>query len=200
MQKNIYAIGIMILFVFSAVSPIVFGSSVRILDEKEKISSSYLDNGPMDSAWPMFQHDARHIGHSPNGKSGNWFVEKWKADIGSMVFSSPAIDKDGTIYIGSNNWYFYAINSDGTEKWRFKTGGGISSSPAISEDGTIYVGSEDGNLYAFYPNGTKKWNLGIGDGWAVPSPVIDEDGVIYMASSFGCNICAVYPNGTKKWD
>jgi outer membrane protein assembly factor BamB len=199
MQKNILVIGTILLFIFSAMFPLVLSNSIRISDEDEQISSLH-DKGLMDSAWPMFHHDVRHTGRSPYGKNGNWFVEKWKVDIGSMVFSSPAIDKDGTTYIGSNNRYLYAINSNGTEKWRFKTGGGVSSSPAIAADGTIYVGSEDYNLYAIYPNGTKKWSLVIGKSWVDSSPVIDNDGNIYVASVDGYNICAVYPNGTKKWD
>jgi outer membrane protein assembly factor BamB len=147
----------------------------------------------------MFQHDVRHTGCSPYGKSGNWFIEKWNRGLGDLLYSSPAIDKNGIIYIGGLNRYFYAINPNGTLKWRYKTGGGIRSSPAIAEDGTIYVGSEDAKLYAFYPNGTKKWGLTIGDGWVHASPVIDEDGIVYVASVNGCNICAVHPNGTKKW-
>ena len=154
----------------------------------------------MDSAWPMFQHDVRHTGRSPFGKAGNWYVEKWKVDFGSLTYCSPAIDNNGTIYIGSNDWYFYAFNSEGTLKWRYKAGSGLESSPAIGEDGTIYVGSEDWRLYAFYPNGTKKWSRVIGDGGVYSSIVLDENGIIYATSSWGKNICAIYPNGTKKWD
>ncbi len=165
-----------------------------------RIESTTSDGGLMDSAWPMFSHDARHTGHSPYGKSGTWWKEKWETTIGGLVYSSPAIDKNGTIYIGSYDRYFYAINPNGTQKWRFKTGEGIESSPAIAADGTIFIGSNDGHLYAFYPNGTKKWSLVIGVSLVYSSPVIDEEGNIYVASVRGNNICAVYPNGTKKWD
>jgi outer membrane protein assembly factor BamB len=162
------------------------------------------DGGPMDSAWPMFQYDVHHTGLSPNGKSGNWFVEKWKVNIGDWASSSPAIDKDGTIYIGGGveDKSLHAINPDGTKKWSFKTSGHIQSSPAIAEDGTIYVGSNDGNLYAINPNGTKKWSLQIGSSWVYSSPMIDDEGIIYIGAVGGAvgNICAVYPNGTKKWD
>ncbi len=164
------------------------------------MESTTSNGGLMDSAWPMFSHDVRHSGRSLYGKSGNWWREKWKINIGSMVYSSPAISNDGTIYIGSNNWYFFAINPDGTEKWHYKTEESIHSSPALAVDGTIYVGSDDGYLYAIYPNGTKNWRLQIGVGSIYSSPVIDEEGNIYVASVRGNNICAVYPNGTKKWD
>ena len=39
---------------------------------------------------------------------------KWKFYIGDIVFSSPAIGVDGSIYVGSFNHYFYAIGSDGS--------------------------------------------------------------------------------------
>jgi len=64
------------------------------------------------------------------------------------ITSSPVISLEGTIYIGSNNNYLYALNADGTLKWKFETGDGIFSSPRISSDGTVYVGSWDGYLYA----------------------------------------------------
>jgi outer membrane protein assembly factor BamB len=200
MKKNILAIGITTLFVLSMVSPFVFGNTIRISNKEMQQLKKLSEHGLMDSAWPMFQHDVCHTGRSPYGKSGNWFVEKWNKELGDILYSSPAIDKNGIIYIGGLNKYFYAINPNGTLKWRYEAGGPIASSPAIAEDGTIFVGSEDTKLYAFNPNGTKKWALTIGDGWVESSPVIDEDGIIYIGSVNGNNICAVYPNGTKKWD
>ena len=187
------------MFIISSISPIVISNTIKT--SSEIVSESTSDGGLMDSCWPMFQHDVRHTGRSPYGKSGNWFKEKWVFEnLDSMMYSSPAIDKNKTVYIGSYSNYFYAINPNGTMKWQYETGEGVESSPAIAEDGTIYVGSDDAKLYAFNPNGTKKWSLTIGDGWVYVSPVIDEDGIIYVASVNGNNICAVYPNGTKKWD
>jgi len=117
----------------------------------EDVQSSVSNDGLMDSAWPMFCHDVRHTGRSPYGKDGDYYLEKWRLFIGDCLKSSPAIDENGTIYLGSGDWEFFAVYSNGTEKWRFKAGGAFQSSPAIAEDGTIYVGSDDGHLYAFYP-------------------------------------------------
>jgi len=64
------------------------------------------------------------------------------------VLSSPAIGSDGTIYFGSYDNNFYAINPDGSKKWTFNTDDRVFSSPAIGSDGIIYVGSDDNNLYA----------------------------------------------------
>jgi outer membrane protein assembly factor BamB len=35
--------------------------------------------------------------------------EKWRFEIGNWVSSSPAIEADGTIYVGSEDSYLYAI-------------------------------------------------------------------------------------------
>jgi len=116
---------------------------------------------------------------------------KWKFEIDSEVEveSSPAISSDGTIYVGSDDGYLYAINPDGTLKWKFKTenwGTAQSSSPAIGSNGTIYVVSKVYPLYLYAINldGTLKWKFQIEDG-AYSSPAIGSDGTIYAASYDG---------------
>ncbi len=94
--------------------------------------------------------------------------------------SSPAIGADGTIYIGCNNGYLYALNPrDGSIKWKFAAGDTIKSSPAVGADGTIYFGSYDGYLYALNPNGTLKWKEQLGE-VIKSSPVIDYRGNLYI--------------------
>ena len=122
----------------------------------------------------------------------------WQFVTYAVIYSSPALGTDGTIYIGSWDKKLYAIYPDGTKKWEFATGGSISSSPAIGLDGTIYVGCEDGYLYAINPNGTEKWKFTTG-GSISSSPAIGANGIIYVGSEGG-NLYAIYPNGTQKWE
>jgi outer membrane protein assembly factor BamB len=214
MKKTTLAIGLISIFIISAISPIVFGNNIRVSNNRKMVKKFKIDSyhnqqlvgPPMDSAWPMYCHDVRHTGRSPYGKDGDYYIVKWKftlPDADPIIDSSPAIDKNGTIYLGfqSSSPYdtFYAIYSNGTKKWSYDCDM-VQSSPAIAEDGTVYVGSNDGRLYAFNPNGTRKWRVGVGDGWVFSSPVIDENGIIYVASVVGKNIRAFYPNGTVKWN
>ena len=122
---------------------------------------------------------------------------KWVFPTGTVVRSSPAIGPDGTIYVGSDDHYLYAINPDGTQKWEFQTGNTVVSSPTIGPDGTIYVGSADSNLYAVNPDGIEKWRFPTGI-WVYSSPAIGPDGTIYIGS-YDHNLYAVNPNGTQKW-
>ena len=56
---------------------------------------------------------------------------KWRFVTGGPVTSSPAIDENGIVYVGSTDNNFYAINGeDGTLKWKYQTGGAIR--PIIS--------------------------------------------------------------------
>ena len=129
---------------------------------------------------------------NPNG------TLKWKFKANNGIQSTPAIAPDGTVYfgaieeylrgskIGSNDNYFYALNSDGSLKWKFKVKEGrYYSSPVISKDGAIYVGvdisSDDDYLYAINPDGTLKWKFKP----AGSSPVISSDGTIYVGSNDG---------------
>jgi outer membrane protein assembly factor BamB len=76
----------------------------------------------------------------------------WEFETGSVVYSSPAIGSDGTVYVGSLDKKLYALNGkSGVKLWEFVTGGNVYSSPAIGSDGTVYVGDggRGGNkLYA----------------------------------------------------
>jgi hypothetical protein len=63
--------------------------------------------------------------------------------------SSPAVGLDGTIYVGSNDNYLYAVNpGDGSIKWRMNLGANVQSSPTVGADGTVYVGSDANKVFA----------------------------------------------------
>ena len=76
-------------------------------------------------------------------------VKLWEFETGDVVYSSPAIGSDGTVYVGASyDNKLYAINGkSGVKLWEFKTGHIVLTSPAIDSDGTVYVGSND-KLYA----------------------------------------------------
>lgn len=107
------------------------------------------------------------------------------SDIADTYLTAPAVESDGTIYFGTANGLFYAINPDGSLKWAYVTGVPIQDSPAIGADGTIYVGDSDGKLYAFTPQGLPKWTYQTGGAIDSSSPAIGADGTIYVASDDG---------------
>ncbi|MDH3517751.1 MAG: PQQ-binding-like beta-propeller repeat protein, partial [Acidimicrobiia bacterium] len=63
--------------------------------------------------------------------------------------SAPIIAGD-VIYVGSEDFYLYALSLDMEELWRFNTGGLVTTSVAVG-DGVIFVTSGSGRLYAIAP-------------------------------------------------
>jgi len=120
---------------------------------------------------------------------------KWRFKTGGCVFSSPAIGNDGTVYVGSEDWYLYAITPDGELKWKFKTGGRVFSSPAIGNDRTVYVGLFC-HLYAVDPDGSLKWKFRTSG--SCTSPAIGNDGTVYVGSD-DWYLYAITPDGNLKW-
>ncbi|NUN12248.1 MAG: PQQ-binding-like beta-propeller repeat protein [Myxococcales bacterium] len=118
------------------------------------------------SPWPTHGYCASHQGRSPLAGPATNSV-KWTFTAGGAISASPVIAADGTIYVGSKNGKFYAINPDGTEKWAYDTGKPIESSASIGADSTVYVGSNNGTLYAFTPKGNIKWSAKVGGAFAV---------------------------------
>ena len=123
----------------------------------------------------------------------------WNATTGGVIFSSPAIAADGSIYIGSNDNMLHAFNADGTNKWTFETGNWVDSTPSIGPDGTIYVGSWDNKIYALNPdNGNKNWEYET-NSYIVASPAIGADGKIYIGSKDSI-FYAFESNGSIAWE
>ena len=117
-------------------------------------------------------------------------------NLASAIYSSPACDLDGTVYVGSSNG-LYAIGHDGTVKWAFHTNDAFNSSPAIGPGGVIYAGCNDSNLYAVATSGAMLWRTNLGT-QVFSSPAIASDGTIFIGSGNG-QFFAVGSNGAVKW-
>jgi outer membrane protein assembly factor BamB len=86
---------------------------------------------PPNAPWPTFRHDHRNTGRSPiaaaYGEDRPWFFQ-----TGKGIFSTPVIDGQGVIYVGSADHFLYALGPDGALKWKFETGEIIDSAGALS--------------------------------------------------------------------
>ncbi|MFT3925998.1 MAG: PQQ-binding-like beta-propeller repeat protein [Myxococcales bacterium] len=124
----------------------------------------------------------------------------WARDTLWDVRSAPAVAADGTIYFGSDDSYFYAINpTNGTEKWKVFLWNQIKSSPAIAANGTIYVGSNANKIHAISP--TTHAEIAAFDTFddVTASPVIGGDGTVYIGSKTG-KFYALNASLGKKWE
>jgi outer membrane protein assembly factor BamB len=130
---------------------------------------------------------------------------RWAFKTDGRVYSSPLVDGD-TVYFGSGDYHFYALDKDtGKKQWVFETQGAVHSSPAI-EGNLVYISSADGNLYALdKKTGRIVWKFssageklyGLWD-YYLSSPVV-ENNKVYWGSGDG-NLYAIDAlSGALQW-
>jgi large repetitive protein len=121
---------------------------------------------------------------------------KWKYKVlGPEIKSSPAISKNGTIYIYDSHQMLYAINSEGKINWYTGLSGWFKSF-AIDDNGKVYIGTSSNKLYTISSDMIVELFFEA-DG-IISSPVIGDDGTIYVGSS-DRHMYAINSDGSLKW-
>jgi outer membrane protein assembly factor BamB len=155
--------------------------------------------------WPKFRADARQTGrgHAHPSLTGGAL---WTFPTGKGVFSSPVVAADGTIYIGSADRTFYAINPDGTKRWSHLTGEIIDSAALLDDQGKVYVASGDSHLYAFdAATGDVVWTFAADApgpvsiiNWFEGNVAMEPDGTL-VAGNDNFHLYGVHRDGTRAW-
>ncbi|MFC1606591.1 PQQ-binding-like beta-propeller repeat protein [Candidatus Latescibacterota bacterium] len=114
-----------------------------------------------------------------------------------IVYSSPAVGPDGTVYVGSWDGNLHAFNPDGSVRWAFAIDAGLSSSPAVGSDGIVYIASYNGRVYAIGENGCLVWQY-LARAPVFVSPAIGGDGTVYVAT-IDRDLLAIGSDGSLKW-
>jgi outer membrane protein assembly factor BamB len=113
---------------------------------------------------------------------------RWTYDSGNEKInfrSSPAINENNRLmYIGTKNnedSQLLALNIDtGKLEWSYNTDGDVYSSPALY-NGLIYACAERGYMHILKEDGTLVQKIAVNEEITWPSPVIDKQGVLYIA-------------------
>ncbi|MBN1591621.1 MAG: PQQ-binding-like beta-propeller repeat protein [Candidatus Coatesbacteria bacterium] len=93
------------------------------------------------------------FGASDGGYDNKLFVMRsdgtlrWSMYLSDPIYSSPAIDVDGSIYFDYNYGELCAVNSFGIFKWSYQTGDNIAARPSIGPYETVVFGSSDNAVY-----------------------------------------------------
>jgi outer membrane protein assembly factor BamB len=177
------------------VSVFVVGSNFRLAKAGASSQVGLAQAADADQ-WPMFHHDPTHSGYTNStGPTTNQTI--WTYKTGVNVDSSPAVS-GGVVYIGSMDFYVYALNATtGTLVWRYETGLCVDSSPTVA-GGVVYVGSDDDYVYALNATtGTPVWRYKTGSN-VHSSPAVCGD-VVYIGSSDFYLYALNATTGTLVW-
>jgi outer membrane protein assembly factor BamB len=139
-----------------------------------------------------------------NGASGEVV---WRYKTSDIIEVSPAVGADGTMVIGSNDGFEYAINADGTLRWKFANNAQTYGSPAVTPNGHAVFGDHTGRLHVLdlatgnviaTAEGELKQGPSRSAGiWT--SPVIDGAGNLYFGTRLG-HIYGFTATGQRLWD
>jgi fibronectin type 3 domain-containing protein len=201
MLFNIYAIILVIILISNTTSFCAIDIELNeMIPYKEKT---------IFSTWYMYMNDTRHTGQSQFSTENNIGTLQWKYNYKENIAYSPVMDKDGNIFLTFNGMCRNAssINRNGSLNWIYSPNKKIiiSHTPAIDHDGHFLACSfnytsldyKNSSLYAFNRDGTIDWEFRA-DGFFSASPIVDEKGIIYTAST-NQNFYSIYPNGKMKW-
>ena len=116
------------------------------------------------ASWPVMRGDLRNTGH---GKYMDFEADPQKFNrplrwrTGNGIFSTPVMDGDENIYVGSADHYFYCFDPQtGKMIWKFDALELIDSAGALSADGKVYVPAGAG-IYALGLDGDKIWEFDV---------------------------------------
>jgi outer membrane protein assembly factor BamB len=131
----------------------------------------------------------------------------WTFNTGDRITASPVID-NGTIYIGSENGNFYALDvNDGKERWKYSTRGYIMGKATIYQNIVFFESSSvfyaldkmTGKLLWKHDLDWPVWGYKI-DHWDDIHPTaIVQEGVFYIGTSLGTVIGLNAIDGKLVW-
>lgn len=123
-------------------------------------------------------------------------VKVFEYPFGRAIETVPAVDNDGTIFIGGKG-AVAALTAAGVEKWKIELSPASQATIAgmtLGED-RVYVASQQG-LYAFDKTGALIWTNGFG---ILNSKVaLDRTNNLYIVDQSGV-LRALRPDGSQMW-
>lgn len=121
----------------------------------------------------------------------------WSTDLGGSAISSPALDENGVLYVGTLASEMLAIDGKtGRILWRHNSPGTIWSSPLVVGN-TLYYGDFSGIASALSTkDGSPQWTIDLA-GPVTASATSFKDGLIYVMETG--DIQALTLDGKKSW-
>ena len=124
--------------------------------------------------------------------------KKWEFSATGPVTASLALAEDGTLYVGSEDGFLYALDGEGKLQWKFYAAP-ILAAPTVGPDGAIYVTNRRGRVFALNSTGTQRWQADTYDGetYGKTGGAIDSSN-FYAPTRDG--LCAIgLDDGAIRW-
>lgn len=122
---------------------------------------------------------------------------EWKYDVGRTVLGSIAA-KDGRLYFGSRNGFFYCLSMEGKLIKRFNVRKPIVTSPALGKE-YVYFMTEAGRVYGLDMKTLDPvWEVSLGQGALFISSPALGNGHLYVGTDGSGIACAGEPSDVER--
>jgi outer membrane protein assembly factor BamB len=106
--------------------------------------------------------------------------EVFVVELGGRAYGAPCVDRDGTIFVGSDARKFFAISAQGVVLWTLDTLGEADTGPVIDQLGRVLFAAGR-SLFAVRPRGDVVFRFEAG-GKIFSSPAVKTDGSIVFGA------------------
>lgn len=179
-----------------AITPLEIGEIFWIFNCEENGDTAVFYSTPIIDEQDSIIYVACEFGHLHaikfNGK------EKWHFSLleEERIVSSPLMDDYKNIYLITEEGKFLSLTQEGRLRWERDLHSSFYASPALGRFNEIYLQSED-SIFAFNNTGQLLWTKGYGGG--NNSPIVDEEGNVYLGSIKDSAIFSFDANGMLRF-
>jgi outer membrane protein assembly factor BamB len=171
------------------------------------------------AAWPMFARNVNHMSVSPfqavvnTSEDSTESTVNWNLDLCPETYSSPVIDNQGTMYVGCEDGYMYALVENPTSQYSspvtrfsYNTGASIRTTAVIDSSSILYFGNTNFTFYALNTLTSKlSWSKVFNTGKLLfSSPPAIYGSYIYVVGVFSLTgasrlFALTKSTGSKQW-
>lgn len=145
----------------------------------QDVDSSLVTTPLIDAAGAVYLGTRLGVWYRIEGQTGR-VLWTFQGDGDIAPQSAPALFKR-FVYLPQGEGVLYALRDTGQHLWTWRGPGKIVGSPLVTHDGFVYVLTQPGKLFRLDPNGKVVWQADLGEPAAESSPVLDQEGWVYLA-------------------
>jgi len=123
-------------------------------------------------------------------------ARRWSVGLGSRVYSTPLVNDDGTVYVGTDGKELVALGPGGAVLWRLEVDGEADSGAVFAKDGTI-VFAAGSSVHAARRGGDLAWRF-TARRKVFTAPALTDEGLVVFGSQ-DHHVYALASAGVLSW-
>jgi len=128
-------------------------------------------------------------------------AELWRVDVGTPLRGAPALLGDGGVaFVGGDGSQLLVVVDPPPFGLRFvhDAGAELVAAPTVSSDDVVLLADAAGRIQAVASDGRPRWLRDVGEGRALTTPVIQDEGWMWVGRADGVLVALVEGSGGAR--